>query len=63
MVENPASSLGADPASKVADREANTQRLQELASKGAADPASLGGAEVKELCDAVISHLGGASAA
>ena len=57
MVETPANSIGAEMASRM-NQEADVKRMEELAGKGASDPGSLGAGEVKELCEAILSHLG-----
>ena len=60
MVENPANAIAVEMAGKV-DQEMRVKHIEEIASRGAHDPASLAADEVKSLCETILAHLGGSS--
>ena len=58
VVENPASAVGADIANAAAEAGAPADRIEELARRGTEDPTVLRGEDVREICAALLSHLG-----
>ena len=60
MVETPANALASEMANRAVTLDLNSDRAEQIASRGSKDPAALAPDEVKDLCAAVMAFIEGA---